>query len=302
MDHCLKQLKKLVANDDVLSKDHFHDEYLSLFILSNDFKTKHSFNALKSYYVAKKTHPEFFWPPTELIKLFYDNFPCSWLSPATTPSINLLIVSFHKWDSEDSNIKLVHFLSSIVVSLQIKLLMNPFKVSKGVNIIFDFEHFNWKHFQEVDVLPLRKLLQFIDESLPIKLIRIICINMNRVSKTLMALIKPFVGGNIRRKLVIIDSNRLIDPDEDESNQYSKLHAMISPTNLPVDFNGFYSVINVLTANLINDLIRYESSILNHWNKDLMAVVPPKRTLVVVREETRVEIEKEVDLNNNNNSK
>lgn len=119
MEHCLKQLKKMIQRDEVLNQDHFHDEYLSLFILSNDFRLKHSFHSLKSYYISRKSHPEFFWPPSELIKLFYDNFPCSWLSPATSPSINLLIVSFSKWDTGDVNIKLVHFLSSILVSLQV---------------------------------------------------------------------------------------------------------------------------------------------------------------------------------------
>lgn len=156
--------------------------------------------------------------------------------------------------------------------------MNPFRVSRGVNIIFDFNQFNWKHFQEVDVQPFRKVLQFIDESLPIKLIRIICINMNHVSNTLMALIKPFLGGNIRRKLIVIDSNPLIDPEEEivEEGKYSKLHKLIPPGHLPVDYNGYYSVIHVLTANLIHDLIKYESSILNHWNKDLM--VADRRTV------------------------
>lgn len=156
--------------------------------------------------------------------------------------------------------------------------MNPFRVSRGVNIIFDFNQFNWKHFQEVDVQPFRKILQFIDESLPIKLIRIICINMNHVSKTLMALIKPFLGGSIRRKLIVIDSNPLIDPEEEivQEEKYSKLHKLIPPSHLPVDYNGYYSVIHVLTANLIHDLIKYESSILNHWNKDFM--ITDRRTV------------------------
>ena len=94
----------------------------------------------------------------------------------------------------------------------------------------------------------------------------------------MALIKPFLGGNIRRKLIVIDSNPLIDREEEivEEGKYSKLHKLIPPGHLPVDYNGYYSMIHVLTANLIHDLIKYESSILNHWNKDLM--VADRRTV------------------------
>lgn len=313
MDHCLKQLKKLISNDEILSykNTHFHDEYLSLFIISCDFKLKHSFHSLKTYSLSRQSHAEFFWPPTELIKRFYDKFPCSWLSPPTSPSINLLIVSFDKWDANDDEVKQHHFLASILISLQIKLLMNPFKVSKGVNIIFDFQNFNWKHFQEVDVQPFRKMLQFIDESLPIKLIRIICINSNRVSKTLMALITPFMGSNIRRKLIIADEQQFVNPDLDDGddNKYLKLHSMIPPNHLPVDYNGYYSVISVLTNNLIHDLLKYEPSILHHWNKDMIVGrrIEGLRTssrmfaLDVHRQQNKNQTileEEEFDLNNN----
>lgn len=262
----MENLRKLIKKDALVSDQFYSDKFLKIFLTSGNSDPKSSLQLLKNYVSCKKEYPEFFWLPSDLIRMSQmsstgdgpsSSLAVIWLPRKLPSGETIMIVNWSQWDPDQSDMSSI--LSSIFMCLEYYVLReeNDLKTSHstGIILIFDFWMFGWKHLKQFNVRSMVNLLNLIENCLPLKMVSLININTTGITDTVTALLKPFTEAKIRKKTLSIRQDNL-----------RKLHQRIPEEYLPSDLGGCLHSFSSLSKECLKELLSHEDDIRNHWDK------------------------------------
>ncbi|BET00530.1 CRAL/TRIO domain [Nesidiocoris tenuis] len=203
----METLKDWVTKQPHLPKD-IPDEMLSLFLFSCFSKMETTKKAVDTYYSMKTATPEFFANRDldckglqHIIKVVQivvlpektaEGYAVVWSRLIDTDTSKFVL---------DDGIKLLFMVVDTI-------LRNEHTDAKGLLFVFDNTGTTLGHLARVSLSSVKKYFIYVQEAMPIRLRGVNIININTVITHIMTLIKPFIGKEQAKQIVMYTPEQL----------------------------------------------------------------------------------------------
>lgn len=205
------------------------DELLMCFIQARKCDLHRAMKLLNNYFKAMKNYPELLTDlRLERVKhvLVSNHFL---LSPLRDQhGHRLAIFNSLNWDIRVCSLD--DMLRTAVFCFQ-RLVSEQETRSNGVVLIMDFKGFTFHHFTHVTPSFAKKVADFVQDVLPIRLKGIHVMHEPQVVKFLVAMVWPFLTNKIRNRLVF------------HGSCFKTLHHHVKPFCLPSNYDGWLGTLD-----------------------------------------------------------
>ncbi|KAM6155193.1 SEC14-like protein 4 [Rhynchocyon petersi] len=209
------------------------DSFLLRWLRARNFdlqKSEHMLRQHAEYRKQQDLDNILSWQPREVLQLYdsgglcgYDYEGCPvWLDSFGTTDIKGLILSSSKQELVKKRIKACEILLQ-ECELQSERLGR--RIEKVV-MVFDLEKLGLRHLWKPAVEAYQQFFAILEANYPETLKNLIAVRTPKLFPVAFNLVKPFMGEEIRKKIVILGANWKQD-----------LQKFISPDQLPVEFGG-----------------------------------------------------------------
>ncbi|XP_047358969.1 alpha-tocopherol transfer protein-like isoform X2 [Vespa velutina] len=236
-------------------------EQLAIFAQSCYFQTDATLRCMETYYRIRTNTPEFF--SNRDIKL--DNLQCSLkvleFVMLPVPDPNGYNIIFHRLaDTKASK----YFLNDAIKLMMMTVDENLYNYgcSPGYIFLFDMAGVNIAHLTRISIGSIRKLFEYVQEGMPIRLKAIHVINVVGFMDKILSILKPFMNSEILEMLHL------------HTGEISEIYKYIPPMCLPKDYGGELDCIEVLHGEhlrkleQLRDYFHEEETIRQNYNTSM----------------------------------
>ncbi|KYN06019.1 Alpha-tocopherol transfer protein [Cyphomyrmex costatus] len=252
-DEILNSLQKW-AND--LGLPNIPEEQLALFAHSCHFDMEATRRCMKVYYKIRATSPEFFNSRNSNSLQFSLKTLENTILPKLDQNGNRIILQ-RIADPRPSQFIMNDSIKLLLMSIDASLYMDG--CSEGYIFIFDMINIRFGHLFKLSINSFRKLFEYIQEGMPVRLKGMYIVNANWIVDKMMVLIKPFIKQELFEIIHIYT--------DDISDVYSR----ISPEYLPKDFGGELDCIanlhkaNCMTLDQLQNYFSEEEALFRNYS-------------------------------------
>nr|XP_013101550.1 unnamed protein product [Stomoxys calcitrans] len=223
-----------------------------LFYHACDHEVEYSKQVIDNYFTFRTNSDEFFGNldlESPQMKLAQKTVACFPLETWTPEGYCVLIDKF--MDTDPTKYDFIAGLK-LVFAMQDMWLQGA-DLIQGFVIIIDVSGVKFGHIARINLLHLKKLVYFLQEALPTRLIGVHFVNPSSVLEKLMALIHLFIKKELKDSFIA------------HSNLES-LHKHIPRHILPQEYGGDQLPANELAENFYQSLTKYRQDIIEYNNK------------------------------------
>ncbi|CAL1273835.1 unnamed protein product [Larinioides sclopetarius] len=217
----LNKLKERLQDSESTQNIEFEDDFLRLFITSNDYKIDLAISKIQNFLNLRIDHYYFF----HNLSFDFTQSPAyrflTILPHRRKDGSVTVLFEIAKWDPD--KVPLLH-LKQIMFMMYIQALRNPVTQASGLNIIYDFADIGFRYVKFGTPQNLFLLHHVAFEAMPAKYVGYHLVNVNVIGNILVALARPFIPKFIENIFYIHSSVK-------------ELHKFFPTSMLPVQYGG-----------------------------------------------------------------
>lgn len=196
--HGLEKLKELIKAEEGWNVPTEIDSYLLKFLRPCKFYPESAFKLMKKYYKFKLKNPNLalgVMPAT--VKHVFENEIISFFPVRTEKGCRVMHVRVGNWDTKKATLQ--DLFRTVTMCVEIAMIEPTTQVA-GAYVLLDMKGLTLQHVWQFTPMFAKTALEFIQETIPIRLKGIHIINQPYIFKMLYAIFKPFINEKLRKRL------------------------------------------------------------------------------------------------------
>lgn len=205
VEQALAELRQLLRKEPSLYVPIDRDDYLLKFLRPCKFYPESAFKKIQAYYKFRIAHADYCHDLLpSVIRSPFEHSIVSILAPRDQHGRRIVLVECgERWNPQEVSLKEV--FRGIQVGLE-GAMAEPKTQICGVNSVFDMKGLSFKHIMQFTPSYAKMVLDWIQESVPIRVKAVHIINQPYIFNMLFAIFKPFMREKLRSRIYFHGNN------------------------------------------------------------------------------------------------
>jgi len=225
-------------------------EQIRMFLHSCYYNVEDTKVTIKSYYNLRINSLRYFTDrdiDSENLRIITSQFVCGRLPGTTKDGYKVLILGF--LDGDFSNFTFVNCVKFIMMAYDMWISQDD-GLCPGYIVLAEKSYFSYRILSKCDLESLKKILSYFQDALPVRLKKLILVNIPTATNVLIKMLKPFMA------------KRVVEMLHTYSRGDDSYTDFVPPEMLPKDLQGTYKSLKEIQEDTIEELRSYKE-----WFKD-----------------------------------